>query len=51
MLVERTNASDLRLYERADFSASGALPGFYGRGRDAVRMACDVAAVVVRPTA
>jgi uncharacterized protein len=49
--VERTNFAAVRLYERSGFSPVEVLPDFYGPGRDGVRMACDVAAGVVRPAA
>ena len=49
--VERTNSAAVRLYERSGFSPVDVLPGFYGPGRDGVRMARDVAAGVVRPAA
>ena len=49
--VERTNASALRLYERAGFSPTGLLADFYGPGRDGVRMSRDLAADAARPAA
>jgi ribosomal protein S18 acetylase RimI-like enzyme len=49
--VERTNQAAVRLYERSGFSPVAVLADFYGPGRDGVRMACDVAAGVVRPAA
>jgi ribosomal protein S18 acetylase RimI-like enzyme len=41
--VEKTNASAVHLYERLGFRSIGALPDYYGPGRDGLHMMCEVA--------
>ncbi len=36
--VERTNSAARRLYRRAGYRREGALPNYYGPGRDALRL-------------
>jgi ribosomal protein S18 acetylase RimI-like enzyme len=49
--VERANTAAVELYERNGFRAIDVLPDFYGKGRDGVRMSCDLAAGALRPAA
>ena len=40
--VEADNAPALALYRRLGFTATGRRPGYYGAGRDAVLMTCEL---------
>lgn len=41
--VDHTNAAAVALYERNGFRTVNILSGYYGEGRDAMRMLCDLA--------
>ena len=41
--VEATNASAVHLYERLGFRSIGALPDYYGDGKDGLHMLCEIA--------
>ena len=48
--VEATNAPAVHLYERLGFRGIGALPDYYGDGKDGLHMLCEIA-VPVTPVA
>ncbi len=40
--VEQSNASAIRLYQRHGFRSIGSLPNYYGQGKDALHMMCQI---------